>query len=241
MSLNSYLIVVDTTEERYLRTLTRGILNVHVTVAENIENAIENFLKVFRPHIIEQIKNSVYIYDLKEMITHLEGMDITVSPQLFSFLPLAGGRPLRQAPIIPPNEIQQLQQNNINRLRQTEQPVLSQEKLELIRGVGALSVQDNDGSINPRINASVGLNRNISQNMVVKSEPTENIKREHLDLLSSVGVNVHELNALYDNGITITDKIDSTQLPIAEDLANIGSEKPISEEELEQIQKQIRG
>ena len=63
MSLKSYLIVVDTTEERFLRSIGKGILNVHISLAETAEIARGQFLKVFNPAIAEQIKKlQTYYY-----------------------------------------------------------------------------------------------------------------------------------------------------------------------------------
>jgi len=237
MSLKSYLIVVDTTEERFLRSIGRGILNVHISLAETAEIAREQFLKVFNPAIAEQIKNSIYIYDIAEISSHLEKIDITKQIQLFAFLPLAGGRPQKQVPQIAPNEIHELQQTALNQqLRQTSQNTLSPEKMQLLREVGAMPLQDNapEGT-NLRVNASVGLNRNVQSDMIVKPNPTQNLNTEQMNLLSKVGVNIPELNSLYSDGVTITDK-----RTINSDLADVGSEKPMSDAELAALQNQVR-
>lgn len=211
-------------------------------MAEDAKTVRESFLKIFHPHIIEQIKNSVYIYDLAQMNVEIPKIDAAKTPQAFSFLPLAGGRPPKQLAHIPSTEIQQLQQNEINKkLNQTRQETLSPENLELLRNVGAMPLQSsaNEG-VNLRVNTSVGLGKNVNVNNFIKTTPTENLNQAHLDLLNSVGVNVHELNALYENGVTITDKIENPAIDHS-GLADIGSEKPMSVSELEELQKQIRG
>lgn len=95
MSLKPFLVIIDTTEATMLQTVGKGILNVHVIMSTDPVSAKQTFLRVFSPMVRNQIFNSIYVYDVDEM---KESLAVTPSDRLplFSFLPLAGGRPPKQ-------------------------------------------------------------------------------------------------------------------------------------------------
>lgn len=97
MTEKTFLVIIDTTENRLRQTVGRGILNVHVVTAIDAFEAKRTLLKNFVPNVQEQIKDFLYAYELETMATELKKLQANELMPLFSFLPLAGGRPARQS------------------------------------------------------------------------------------------------------------------------------------------------
>lgn len=96
MSEKTFLVIIDTTEARFRQTVGRGILNVHVVTATDAFEAKRTLLKNFNNLVQEQIKEYLYAYELETMSSDLKKLEANQLMPLFSFLPLAGGRPERQ-------------------------------------------------------------------------------------------------------------------------------------------------
>jgi hypothetical protein len=90
--------------------------------------AKQTLLRVFSQHVRNQIQDSIYSYDLKEMSEQLIKLEASKMLPLFSFLPLAGGRPQKQSDVasvslggktLEPNTQQQpVQQQTVQPVRQ---------------------------------------------------------------------------------------------------------------------------
>ena len=122
MAEKTFLVIIDTTENRLRQTVGRGILNVHVVTAVDAFEAKRTLLKNFNHNVQEQIKDFLYAYELETMASELRKLEANQLMPLFSFLPLAGGRPQRQS--FAPVPVTNLGNNTLdaNQPRQ-EQPV----------------------------------------------------------------------------------------------------------------------
>lgn len=240
-----FLIIIDTTEGINLRRVARGILNIHVIVAENELDARKKFLSVFNQAVANEITNNLYVYDLDTMSDELSKIDSTKTLPLFSFMPLQGGRPPRQQNPLAviennTNTMEPFQQANNTRnssmldairnnlANQSKEPVLSKEQLDLISRTGAVP------TTNPRIATATGV-QNINESVVIPKPETTQLNSEQLKLLMQAGVNLTEIK----NDVELQEE--RSTAPVLNEVASVGSERALTEEEIKKLQEEIRG
>jgi hypothetical protein len=205
MSKKNYLVQVDTTESTTRNGLPPGILNSFIVRALDPFHAKQIVLRIYNRRVAEQIQTSLYVYELEDIMKNLATIDEQNGVPLFSFMPLQGGRPPRQADVttsslgnntIAPNQpeppIQQQppvvrgsqsprsqEFNNVDNGRPTTTNRLTPEQDDLVRRLGARPTPTgSDERVNTRVNAATGLTRNQS---VVDAEQSE--------ILARLGVN----------------------------------------------------
>ena len=240
--MKSYLIIIDTTEGINLRSVSRGLLNVHIILAESEALARENFLKVFNPVVANQIRNNLYVYDIVEIMLNLEKVDIKTSLPLYSFLPLAGGRPPKQndqfaennTPVNPqqpfidnkPKSATQPHQND------DQKQVYTKEQLELIARLGAVT-SNNTSEVNPRIAASTGLN-SVNQQQVNPTQRKQVVNSTQHELLKRFGDAASLQNTIQTN------QHDEVPVLTDADRARMLSEAaPLSDAELDRLKAEV--
>lgn len=233
MSLKSYLIVIDTAEGINLRRVARGMLNVHVILAESESLAREQFLKVFNPQVAAEIQNNLYVYDIVDVVLNLEKVDIKTTLPLFSHLPLSGGRPPKQnnqfAPTGQPVNPQQPFINNIPKLPQApvvaSEAKFTKEQAALIASLGAVSADKLPDYNNPKIGAATGYQTAPAEPQVEKS-----ISDVQKDLLQKFNVLNHPEGSVQSN---------SPSRVAMDDLDSITTEAPLSEDEINKYKQEI--
>lgn len=95
MDKSNFLVIIDTSEVR--GKLPSAILNVFVIRATDALNAKSILFKLVGPVAEAQIRTAVYVYGIDEIGANLKIIDESSKDlPLFSFMPLAGGRPQRQ-------------------------------------------------------------------------------------------------------------------------------------------------
>jgi hypothetical protein len=254
-----FLIVVDTSTNQFAN-IGRGILNVQIIAAKDKTEAKQLFTKVYRPHILQQIQFCTYVYDLEEISTNLRAIDATKVIPLFSHLPLQGGRPPKPEPLIPDKTVDQIaampqtqpqaqaqpqiagvpqppvQQRSVQQPR-PQQGKFTQDQINLIKTFGALPTPQGENShFNPRLNASVGVDGNVPQNMIQKPVDVDRLTPDQLQMLQAAGVNLNELR--------MNIEVNRDEIPpvIEQQYAELGAlteEKPLSNEELAKLKEQI--
>ena len=200
MNKKNYLVQVDTTESTTRNGIPPGILNTFIVRANDPIDAKQTILRIYNRGIAEQIQSSLYVYEIEDIIKNLANIDEKNGIPLFSFMPLQGGRPPRQADVaisslgndtIPANQPQvqpprldniTSQQNprsrefsDIDQGRPPTTDKLTPEQEDLVRRLGARPLPSgSDERINPRIAAATGL---------------PPINREQQEILSKFGIN----------------------------------------------------
>jgi hypothetical protein len=94
MSKKPFLVIIDTTEARMSQSgVGVGILNAHIILAETADQAKLTLLEMFRPNVKNAVRDYLYAYEVSDVEQNL----IKYNQNIFSFIPLQGGRPPRQA------------------------------------------------------------------------------------------------------------------------------------------------
>lgn len=253
MDKKLFLIVIDTTEAKVLRNMGRGILNVHIILASDEVEARQSFFKLFRKDVSDQLQYNIYVYELDDVKQNLVKLDVDNILPVFSFIPLNGGRPAKQnVPVTnTPNQQQNMvspqnhtttklqeAQNIINREKSQNSTVISKEKMDLLKSVGAIPLpKDADDRYNPRLNTATGVSQNISQNAIQQNEIPAKIDSNKMDLLKSVGVNLNE----YNMNIDVVDENEKPILTPEEESRILNEAKVLSDEEIKQLEEQVKG
>lgn len=246
-----FLFVVDTYDNK-LAKVGRGILNAQIVCAKTKEEAVDLFIKLYKPHILQQIQNCTYVYDISEIHKNLDLVDVTKNVPVFSHLPLLGGRPPKPEPLnlngsqpvnsqfAPPvssnTQAPPQQQRVVQQPRPSTKGDLTKAQIELIKNFGALPTPqgENDG-FNTRVNAAVGNRGPVTQDMVQQRDVVETMTQEQLKMLNSAGVKLSDLRM---NVEVNADEVSPIAKMQEEELATV-TEKPLSDEEIAALQKQI--
>lgn len=255
-----FLFVIDTTENQFAN-IGRGILNTQLIYAKDKVTAKEIFVKIYRPHILQQIQYCTHIYDISEIETNLKVLDPTKTTPMFSHLPLQGGRPPKPEPLIPDKNVEQIGQIQVPQIQQPTQPQiptvsqqipvqqrvvqqqrplkpgeLTQDQMNLIKAVGAIPVpQGENAGFNTRVNASVGVDGYVPKNMFQKPSENQSMSQEQLNLLRGAGVSLSDLH--------MNIEFEQSEIPplMIHQQAELGSvtETPLTNEQIAALQSQI--
>ncbi len=99
MDKKLYMVVLDTTESTTRRTVGMGILNTYIVYAMDEMHARQIVLHIFTRPVAEQVRSSLYVYDLSAMQPVLAEIDGKGGLPYFSFMPSNGMRPPKQSDV----------------------------------------------------------------------------------------------------------------------------------------------
>lgn len=264
--MKPYLVITDTTEEVRARLIPRGLRNVHVILAESLLDAKLKYVKLFNQQIIQEIFNSIYVYDLTEIQSNLS--NITNSLPIFSFISLNGARPpktvfeqlnnvpqvqttpvVQQQPVVrqqvpqasqfvtPSPRSQEFSQVN-RQVRQDRQQENSQQLTpQQLQLIAQMgAIPNNSGEENTKINSATGV-RSVNQQQVKPAIETTNLSKEQLALLSGV-VDISTL----ETPVMVEDDVANSPIDgnIYGDLDRVDS-SVLSDEDIQRLQNELQG
>lgn len=94
MNKQTFLAVIDTTEERRPINVPKGIINTYLVKAVDENHARQIILRTMIPQIANQLVNHVYVYPIQPILDSIDYADETGKTlPMFSFMPLNGTRP----------------------------------------------------------------------------------------------------------------------------------------------------
>lgn len=94
MNKQTFLAVIDTTEERRPITVPKGIINTYIVKAVDENHARQIILRTMIPQIANQLVNHVYVYPIQPILDSIDYADESGKTlPMYSFMPLNGTRP----------------------------------------------------------------------------------------------------------------------------------------------------
>lgn len=219
MEKKDFIVVLDTTELPRLmgNQLPRHVLNALIIKATDAASARQLYLGMLGQKLASIVNDSVYVYDISEISSKLTSVDAAGKDlPVWSFLPLNGSRPQKQAStnqaVVPQQSApqprnavpamggsprsQEFRQNEDT--RPTTSKPLTKEQQALAASAGAFtSVGNSNEGVNPKINSAVGKNLNLT-NPGVSPTTSEALTSDKASLLRKVGVQLNESNIIED-------------------------------------------
>jgi hypothetical protein len=255
MIKKNYLIVVDTTDAKTRVNINRGLLNTFVVRALDPIHAKKIAMGIFPKGVADQLADGLYVYELDQIAANIQSLDEQQKLPLFSFMPLNGSRPPKQNDVqittlgnstLAPNAGTHNAPNprnpaaagmrggrsqefhDVERSRPNTTDRLTKEQAALVSSLGALpSRSDSDEGVNLRVNASTGVNHNLTgRNAQV------NLNQEQADLLARLNVDIPQPIADQE----LMREIAETGIPtLVDDSLTTINEKPLDDATLKRL------